>query len=69
MKLRWCEPVSGNAEARRIVREASRIRAEASYQTSCDNFGAAKDLRHKAGVLEGRLVDPFWRDEVKEAVR
>lgn len=69
LKICWCEPVSGDTEARGIVREASRIRAEASYETGCDNFGAAKDLRRKAGVLEGRLVDPFWRDEVRRVLR
>lgn len=69
LKIRWCEPASDDTEARQIVRKASRIRAEASYETGCDNFGAAKDLRQKAGVLEGRLVDPFWRDEVRRFLR
>lgn len=64
-EIRWCAPVTSDAEARQIVLEASRVRAQASYETGCDKFSAAKDLRHQATLLEGRLVDPFWRDEVR----
>lgn len=65
----WCQPVASDAEARQVVQEASSIRAEASFEAGWDNYSTAKRLRHKASVLEGRLVDPFWRDEVRQALR
>lgn len=63
--IKWCQPVADQAEARKVVEAASRMRAEASGQTSQDNFSAARELRHQASLLEGRLVDPFWREDVR----
>lgn len=67
--IRWCAPVASDTEARQVVEFASRIRAEASYEMGWDNYSTAKRLRHEASVLEGRLVDPFWRDEVRRALK
>lgn len=61
----WCQPVADRAEARKVVEAASCMRAEASDQTIRDNFSAARELRHQASLLEGRLVDPFWREDVR----
>ena len=65
----WCQPVASDTEARQVVQEASGIRAEASFEAGWDNYSTAKRLRHRASVLEGRLVDPFWREEVRQALR
>lgn len=68
-EIRWCEPVETDIDARKVVCEASRIRADASYEAGLDNFSTAKTLRHRASVLEGRLVDPLWREEIRLALR
>lgn len=68
-EIRWCDPVSNNTEARQVVEGASRIRADASYEAGWDNHSTAKGLRHKASVLEGRLVDAAWRDEVRRSLK
>ncbi|MCL4068913.1 hypothetical protein M3484_20340 [Pseudomonas sp. GX19020] len=67
--VEWCDPVASDGEARQVVEAASRIRAEASYEAGWDNFSTAKGLRHKASVLEGRLVDHAWREEVRRILR
>ncbi|MFC3058559.1 hypothetical protein [Paenirhodobacter populi] len=67
--IQWCEPVATDLDVRKVVTEASRIRADASYEAGLDNFRAAKALRHRASVLEGRLVDPLWREEIRLALR
>ena len=55
----WEQPVASDAEARRIVTEASRLRGMA-FRTS--DPVEARRLRYRAAALEARLVDPFWRD-------
>jgi hypothetical protein len=56
----WCHPVTSAAEARGVVTEASQLRAQAGRATA---WGAdlAQRLRHRADLLDGRLVDPLWR--------
>lgn len=66
--IEWCQPVADQAEARNVVSAASRVRARASNQISMDNFSAATELRHQACLLEGRLVDPFWRDDARRVL-
>lgn len=66
--IRWCAPVANNAEARAVVLEASRQRAEAAAEADRDDFSAAGAFRLHARLLEGRLVDPFWRESAREAL-
>ena len=62
----WQQPAASDAEARRIVTEASRLRGMA-FRAS--EPGDARRLRYRAAVLEARLVDPFWRDAAADLLR
>jgi len=57
----WCHPVSSAAEARSVVTEASQLRAQASRAADWQEPDLARRLRHRADLLEARLVDPLWR--------
>ena len=57
----WCHPVSSAAEARAVVTEASQLRAQASRSVDRHEPDLARRLRHRADLLEARLVDPLWR--------
>lgn len=59
----WQQPVISDAQARRIVSEASRLRGSAS--ASCD-ARSARNLRYRASLLETRLVDRGWRETAAE---
>lgn len=60
----WQPPVASDAEARRIVTEASRLRGQAFAADGRGDRKVAQRLRDQASLLEARLVDPVWRDEV-----
>lgn len=62
----WQQPVASDAEARRIVTEASRLRGLA-FRTSAP--AEARELRYRAAALETRLVDPFWREAAADLLR
>jgi len=62
----WQQPVASDAEARRIVTEASRLRGMA-FRAS--EPGDAGRLRYRAAALEARLVDPSWRETVADLLR
>ncbi len=62
----WQQPVVSDAEARRIVTEASRLRGLA-FRTSAP--AEARELRYRAALLETRLVDPFWREAAADLLR
>ncbi len=62
----WQQPVASDAEARRIVTEASRLRGMA-FRAS--DPGDARRLRYRAAALEARLVDPFWRETSADLLR
>ena len=62
----WRQPVGSDAEARRIVTEASRLRGMAFAASGRGEHGSARDLRYRASLLEARLVDPFWRETAAE---
>ena len=62
----WQQPVASDAEARRIVTEASRLRGMA-FRAS--EPGDARRLRYRAAALEARLVDPFWRETSADLLR
>jgi hypothetical protein len=57
----WCHPVQSAAEARAVVIEASQLRAEATRAQDWQEPALAARLRHRADLLEARLVDPLWR--------
>lgn len=66
--VQWCTPVNSDAEARRVVNEACGFRAKARAATDADEAASAAALLTRAQALEGRLVDPFWRDLAADAV-
>lgn len=57
----WCHPVTSAAEARGVVTEASQLRAQAGRASAWGEADLAVRLRHRADLLDGRLVDPLWR--------
>ncbi|ABI58366.1 hypothetical protein [Nitrosomonas eutropha] len=66
--VRWCIPVASDEETEQIVKEVAELRSEASYEAGWDNFSTAQGLRFRARVLEGRLVDRFWRFHTRKVV-
>ena len=64
----WCVPVISDAEARRVVNEACGLRAKARAATDAGDPASAAALLTCVQALEGRLVDPFWRDLAVAAV-
>lgn len=66
--VQWCTPVDSDAEARRVVSEACGLRAKARAATDADDAASAAALLTRAQALEGRLVDPYWRDLAAAAV-
>lgn len=65
----WQQPVASDAEARRIVTEASRIRGMAFAPAGRGDTASARELRYRASLLEARLVDPCWRVTAAELLR
>ena len=65
----WQHPVASDAEARRIVTEASRLRGMAFTASGRGDAVSARDLRHRGNLLEARLVDPFWRETTADLLR
>jgi hypothetical protein len=57
----WCQPVTRVAEARGVVTEASQVRAQAGWAATWGEADLAQRLRHRADLLDARLVDPLWR--------
>jgi len=57
----WCRPVANAVEARAVVREASALRAQSLRAADWHEPDLAQRLRHRADLLEARLVDPLWR--------
>ena len=57
----WCHPVTSAAEARSVVTEASQLRAQAGRASAWGEPDLAQRLRHRADLLDARLVDPLWR--------
>ena len=66
-RIQWCAPVASDAEARTVVMKASQLRATAQGFASSGDLRKADAVRRQAAVLEGRLVDAFWRDAVTSA--
>jgi len=61
-QIRWCAPVDSDAEARRVVSEACGHRTKARAAMEVGDPASAAALLNRARSLEGRLVDPFWRN-------
>lgn len=59
--IAWCHPVTSAAEARGVVTEASQLRAQADCTAGWGEPDQARRLRHRADLLDARLVDPLWR--------
>jgi hypothetical protein len=57
----WCHPVTSAAEARGVVTEAIQLRAQACRAADWGEANLAQRLRHRADLLDARLVDPLWR--------
>jgi len=57
----WCHPVTSAAEARDVVTEASQLRAQAGRAAAWGEPDLAQRLRHRADLLDARLIDPLWR--------
>ena len=57
----WSHPVTSAAEARDVVTEASQLRAQAGRAADWGEANLAQRLRHRADLLDARLVDPLWR--------
>jgi len=57
----WCHPVANALEARAVVTEAVQLRAQAGRAMDLHESDRAQRLRHRADLLDARLVDPFWR--------
>jgi len=57
----WCHPVANAAEARAVVREASQLRAQSLSAADWHEPDLARRMRHRADLMDARLVDPLWR--------
>lgn len=64
----WCIPVVSDEEADQLSAKIETLHAKASFEMGWDNFCTARRLRFQARVLEGRLVDPLWRDAARTAL-
>ncbi len=65
----WCHPVTGAAEARSVVHEASQLRAQAGRAQDWREPDLAQRLRQRADLLDARLVDPLWRGFAARALQ
>lgn len=65
----WCHPVANAAEVRAVVSEASQTRAQAVRAAEWQEPDLAQRLRHRADLLDARLVDPLWRAFAAAALR
>jgi len=65
----WCHPVTSAAEARGVLTEASQLRAQAGRAAAWGEPDLAQRLRHRADLLDGRLVDPLWRGFAARALQ
>jgi hypothetical protein len=65
----WCHPVTSAVEARGVVAEASQLRAQAGRAATWGEPDLAQLLRHRADLLDARLVDPLWRAFTTRALK
>lgn len=65
----WQHPVGSNAEARRVVADASRLRGRAFAAEDRGERVSAREFRFCAAMLEARLVDLAWRETTADLLR
>ena len=65
----WCHPVMSATEARVVVTEASQLRAQSGRAAAWGEPDLAQRLRHRADLLDARLVDPLWRAFAARALK
>lgn len=65
----WCHPVMSATKVRGVVTEASQLRAQAGRASAWGEADLAQRLRHRADLLDGRLVDPLWRGFAARALQ
>ena len=65
----WQQPVGSNAEARRVVADASRLRGRAFAAEDRGERVSAREFRFCAAMLEARLVDLAWRETAADLLR
>lgn len=65
----WQQPVSSDAEARRVVTDASGLRGRAFAAADRGEHRSAREFRECAALLEARLVDPIWRETAADLLR
>ncbi|MFT3803453.1 MAG: hypothetical protein QM766_19850 [Burkholderiaceae bacterium] len=66
--IRWCPPVTSDQEAEEVTKAARALYDEACDEHGWDNYSTAQRLRLRAAVLQGRLVDRFWRVPGRKAI-
>lgn len=67
-RINWCPPVSTKEEARDVIKQASALHSQGSFERGWDNFTTARRLHLDADTAEGRLVHPFWREHALAAL-
>lgn len=66
--IKWCEPVSSDGEVARVRAEIDQTCREASFEAGWDNYETARQLRLRASVLKGHLIDMAWRERARNAL-
>ncbi|CAM5277625.1 hypothetical protein ATER59S_00344 [Aquamicrobium terrae] len=66
--IKWCEPVATDGEIARLRAEIEQTYREASFEAGWDNHETARQLRRRASVLKGHLVDIAWRARARNAL-
>lgn len=66
--IKWCAPVSSDDEVARIQAEVDQTCREASFEAGWDNHETARQLRLRASVLKGHLIDVAWRERARNAL-
>lgn len=67
--IQWSVPVAHDGEVQAIVEQARRLSAEASIEHGWDNYCTAKGLSLQSSIVQGRLVDRFWRAHARQALQ
>lgn len=66
--IEWCIPVESDTEADLVRLEVRQVLDQASEEGRWDNYCTVQGLRRQATVIQGRLVDRFWREHAKQAI-
>lgn len=66
--IKWCEPVASDDQIARVRAEVDQTYEEASFEAGWDNHETARQLRRRAKVLKGHLVDVAWRARARNAL-